>query len=250
MSGILYIVATPIGNLEDITFRAIKTLKEVDIVLAEDTRVTMKLLNFIDDLNSQFSITNLQRHHTQSTIRNTLSKSSVLSYHQHSSEERKLEILKMLMDGQNIALVTDAGTPGISDPGNELVSFLLENLPDLQVVPIPGPSAITSALSVSGFDSSKFLFLGFWPKKKTKKTLKMIKRVKVNFVYYDSPFRVIRNLGTIEKELGSDTKVVIGRELTKLHETIYRGNVSEVKSQLEKEERVRGELVVVANLSN
>src|SRR3989344_5336729 len=151
--GTLYIVATPIGNLEDVTLRAIEKLKEVDIVLAEDTRVTKKLLNFVFFFKSK----------------RTAQQPQLISYHQHSGEEKKLEILNYLIEGKNLALVTDAGTPGISDPGNELIDYLLSYKPDLKIVPIPGASAITAALSVSGFRADKFLFLGFWPKKKVKR---------------------------------------------------------------------------------
>ena len=135
MFGKLYIVATPIGNLEDMTFRAVSTLSGVDAVLAEDTRVTGKLLKHFD-------------------IENRL-----LSYHHHSKDERKLEILKLLIEGKNLALVTDAGTPGISDPGNELVDFLLDKEPKIEIVPIPGASSLTAALSICGFDVSRFKFL-------------------------------------------------------------------------------------------
>lgn len=231
MAGVLYIVATPIGNLEDITLRAMRTLMEVDVVLAEDTRVTKKLTDFIISRNSLPT-----NHYPQ-----------LLSYHQHSSDERKLEILKMLMDGNSIALVTDAGTPGISDPGNELIQFLLAQMPDLKIVPIPGTSAITAALSVSGFDSSKFLFLGFWPKKKAAKVLGLIKELKLNTVYYDSPFRVIKNLETIKKELGSNIRIVVARELTKIYETVYRGDIGEVIEVL-RQKPVKGEIVVILNI--
>src|SRR5258708_2000073 len=143
MSGILYIVATPIGNLEDITFRAIKTLKEVDLILAEDTRKTILLLNHYEI------------------------KTHAVSYHQQSRLDKKQKILNLLIQGKNIALVTDAGTPGISDPGNELIDYILYTKYDIQIIPIHGPSSVTTALSVSGMDVNNFLVLGFWPKKKT-----------------------------------------------------------------------------------
>src|SRR3990167_3828449 len=142
MLGDLYIVATPIGNLEDITLRAIKVLSEVDIVLAEDTRITKRLLDYLS--------TNYK-----------LPATKLLSYHQHSGEEKRLEILNYLLDNKNLALVTDAGTPGISDPGNELIDFLLSYKPDLKIIPIPGASALSSTLSVCGFDVNHFIFLGF-----------------------------------------------------------------------------------------
>ncbi|OGM67567.1 16S rRNA (cytidine(1402)-2'-O)-methyltransferase, partial [Candidatus Woesebacteria bacterium RIFCSPLOWO2_01_FULL_39_61] len=198
--GTLYIVATPIGNLEDITLRAIRVMGEVDIILAEDTRVAKKLLS---SLNAKWQIKNAK----------------LVSYHQHSGEGKKLEILNYLLDGKNIALVSDAGTPGISDPGNELIDFLLSYKPDLKIIPIPGASAITTALSVSGFRADKFLFLGFWPKKKVKRLIELIRLTKMSFVFYESPFRILRTLETLEKAFGSDLRVFVGRELTKMHET-------------------------------
>jgi 16S rRNA (cytidine1402-2'-O)-methyltransferase len=223
MFGSLYIVATPIGNLEDITLRAIKVLSEADIIISEDTRVTSKLA----------------RHYNINT--------SILSYHQHSSEGRKLEILNYLLEGKNIALVTDAGTPGISDPGNELVSFILEKEANIKIVPIPGPSAITAALSVSGMKLNKFIFLGFWPKKKATKLISLIKLIKLPFVFYESPFRIIKTLRLIEENFGGESEVFIARELTKMYETHYRGSVSEVIEKLG-EDKVRGEVVVIVNL--
>ncbi|OGM34107.1 16S rRNA (cytidine(1402)-2'-O)-methyltransferase [Candidatus Woesebacteria bacterium RIFCSPHIGHO2_02_FULL_39_13] len=226
--GTLYIVATPIGNLEDITLRAIRVMGEVDIILAEDTRVAKKLLS---SLNAKWQIKNAK----------------LVSYHQHSGEGKKLEILNYLLDGKNIALVSDAGTPGISDPGNELIDFLLSYKPDLKIIPIPGASAITTALSVSGFRADKFLFLGFWPKKKVKRLIELIRLTKMSFVFYESPFRILRTLETLEKAFGSDLRVFVGRELTKMHETVYRGRIRKVKEKLSKE-KIKGEMVVVVEL--
>src|SRR3989304_4115838 len=226
--GTLYIVATPIGNLEDITLRAIRVMGEVDIILAEDTRVAKKLLS---SLNAKWQIKNAK----------------LVSYHQHSGEGKKLEILNYLLDGKNIALVSDAGTPGISDPGNELIDFLLSYKPDLKIIPIPGASAITAALSVSGFRADKFLFLGFWPKKKVKRLIELIRLTKMSFVFYESPFRILRTLETLEKAFGSDLRVFVGRELTKMHETVYRGRIRKVKEKLSKE-KIKGEMVVVVEL--
>src|SRR3990170_5175820 len=231
MLGTLYIIATPIGNLEDVTLRAIEILKEVDIVLAEDTRVTKKLLDFVFFFKSK-----LTAHHPQ-----------LISYHQHSGEEKKLEILNYLLQGKNIALVTDAGTPGISDPGNELIDYLLSYKPELKIIPIPGASAITTALSVSGFRADKFVFLGFWPKKKVKRLIELIRLTKMSFVFYESPFRILRTLETLEKAFGSDLRVFVGRELTKMHETVYRGRIRKVKEKLSKE-KIKGEMVVVVEL--
>ena len=220
MLGTLYIVATPIGNLEDITLRALKTLKEVDLILAEDTRVTSILLKHYDI------------------------KVSVLSYHQHSKDGTKLRILSELLAGKNLALVTDAGTPGISDPGNELIDFILEKEPTVKVVPIPGPTAITTALSASGFRVNSFVFLGFLPKKKRIKLFNWLKDGEISFAFYESPNRILKTLDALVESFGEGRRVLVARELTKLYETLYRGTISEVKLQLEKQ-KVRGEMVVV-----
>ena len=223
MSGTLYIVATPIGNLEDITFRALKILKDVDVILAEDTRVSLKLLKHYE------------------IVRPTL------SYHQKSGTARKEEILHLLMSGKNLALVTDAGTPGVSDPGNELIAFLSENLPDLEIVPVPGASALTSVLSVSGFNVNKFVFLGFLPKKKRSKLFSWLKAGKISFVFYESPNRILKSLKILSHEFGFDTKVVVARELTKVYETIYRGTLKSVYEEIAAH-KVRGEVTVVVEL--
>src|SRR3989344_6242603 len=223
MAGKLYIVATPIGNLEDITLRALKTLKEVDLILAEDTRVTCILLKHFD----------IQKH--------------ILSYHQHSSDNRKQEILNDLILGKNIALVTDAGTPGISDPGNELIAYLLEREADIKVIPVPGPSAITAVLSVSDFNVNKFIFLGFMPKKGKTKLFTFLKDSRLPFVFYESPHRIIKTLLLIQDYFGKETNVFVGRELTKMFEDQYRGTVGEVVEKITKEKQ-RGEIVVIVSL--
>ena len=220
MAGTLYIVATPIGNLEDITLRALKVLKEVDLILAEDTRVTKKLL-----------------------IRYDTDK-SIMSYHQHSSDEKKLQILSELLNGKNIALVSDAGTPGISDPGNELIDFVLERSDRISIIPIPGASAITTALSVCGFRADKFIFLGFLPKKKKNKLYEWLKDTRMTFAFYESPFRLLKTLGEVSERLGSDRRVFIARELTKVHETLYRGKIDEVIERLSGE-KIKGEIVII-----
>ena len=228
MQGTLYIVATPIGNLEDITLRAIRVLSSVDVILAEDTRVTGKILNSINTGDKRESGVS----------------SKLISYHQHSGEDKKLMILKMLTEGKNMALVTDAGTPGISDPGNELIAYLYEKNPQISFIPIPGPSAITASLSVCGFDINRLVFIGFMPKRKKNKLIKWLKEGNITFAYYDSPHRVIKNLLEIEKYFGKNTKVFIARELTKVYETIYRGEIEAVLKDLQKKP-VKGELVVV-----
>jgi len=225
MGGTLYIVATPIGNLEDITLRAIRILTDADIILAEDTRVTKKLL---ESQNLKLKINNLK----------------LISYHQHSSDSKKQEILKLLLEGKNLALVTDAGTPGISDPGNELADYLLSINPEIKIVPVPGASAIVSALSVCGFNVNSFVFLGFLPKKKRKKLFDWIKTGNVSFGFYESPKRILKTLDLLEEHFGAEKRVFVGREMTKFYEDYYRGKIPEVKLQMEKS-KMRGEIVVV-----
>jgi len=222
MFGNLYIVATPIGNLEDITLRALKTLKGVNFILAEDTRVTSKLL-----MHYEIDI-------------------PTLSYHQHSSDSKKFEILKMLLDGKNLALVTDAGTPGISDPGNELIDFILEKEPNLKIIPIPGASAVTTALSVSGFKAFNYVFLGFLQKKGNTKLFEWLKNGKITFTFYESPKRILKTLNNLGDNFGEDTKVFVASELTKMHENTYRGSIKEVTEKLEKSV-LKGEMVVVVS---
>jgi 16S rRNA (cytidine1402-2'-O)-methyltransferase len=170
----------------------------------------------------------------------------LLSYHQHSDETKKLQILNLLLDGKNLALVTDAGTPGVSDPGNELIEYLLSYQPELKIVPIPGPTAITTALSVSGFDVNKFVFLGFLPKKSKDKLFRWLKDGRMTFAFYESPYRIKKALSTLEKVFGSDVRVFIARELTKIHETLYRGRINDVAKRLEG--KIKGEIVVIVEL--
>ena len=199
--------------------RALRILKEADVIIAEDTRVSSKLLTHYD----------IDTH--------------ILSYHQHSSEEKKYEILKLLLDGNNLALITDAGTPGISDPGNELIDFIFRNSPDIKIIPIPGASAITSALSVSGFKTEKFVFIGFLPKKKRTKLFNWLKSGEITFAFYESPKRIVKSLSILEENFGSDTRIFVARELTKMFEMLYRGTIEEVKEMIK--EGVKGEIVVV-----
>lgn len=221
--GTLFIIATPIGNLEDMTFRAVRILTEVDYVIAEDTRKTKVLLD-------RYSLTTLLK-----------------SYHSHTSSNKKLDILNDLVSGRSIALVTDAGTPGISDPGNELISFLLDHDPRIQIIPIPGASALTAIISVSGFDMSKFTFVGFLPKKKSNKLLNGLMVNRLPFVFYESPYRIEKTLMTIKSVWDSSNipiQVVIGRELTKKFEEVLRGSLDEVLQQVQSTDR-RGEYVVI-----
>ena len=224
--GILYIVATPIGNLEDITFRALKILKEVDLILAEDTRETKKLLN-------SYQI-----------------KKVLLSLHQHSGLQRYNYILSLLNEGKNLALVSEAGTPGISDPGNKLISYLLSQNKEIKIVPIPGACALAAALSISGFPTDRFIFLGFIPqKKKRKKFLEEIIKANKAVVFYESTYRIIKTLGELkdfEKVFAKNKKIMVARELTKKFETIYRGKLGEIIEEIKKHP-LKGEFVVVVS---
>lgn len=206
MTGKLYIVATPIGNLGDITLRAIATLKEVSCIFCEDTRVTKNLLN-------HFEI-----------------KTPVESYHQHSDIAKYRHILDMLMEGKSLALVSDAGTPGISDPGNELVEYVRSHIKDTEiVVPIPGVSAVATALSVSGFPTDKFIFMGFPPhKNKRNKYFAEMAQAKYTVIFYESSHRIGKALSDMSNALPPDTKIFIARELTKKFESFYSGKLSDV----------------------
>ena len=222
----LYIVATPIGNLEDISLRALRILKEVDLILCEDTRVTKKLLD-------RYQI-----------------KKPLLSYHQHSKLQKVDYIISFLKEGKNLALVSDSGTPGVSDPGNKLVKEVIEKLGDeVKIIPIPGPSALTCAASVSGFPMDRFLFLGFLPKKKKRKEiLKEIVKSKYPVIFYESPYRILRTLKELRDAMNSEQRVanniLVAKELTKKFETIYRGKIDEVIKEIEKN-TIKGEFVVI-----
>jgi len=216
--GNLYIVATPIGNLEDITYRAIKTLKEVDIIACEDTRQTLKLLN-------KYEI-----------------KNKLISYHQHSKVQKIDFIITKLIAGENIALVSDAGTPGISDPGSKLISEALNN--NIDVIPIPGPSALITALSGAGVDTSKFVYYGFIPHKKGRQTLfkKMLSEDKT-VVFYESPHRILKTLNSLKD---SNKQIIIARELTKIYEEFLRGTAEDLIGIFEEDKnKLKGEMVVI-----
>lgn len=242
--GKLYIVATPIGNLGDITLRALEILKSVDFILCEDTRVTGKLL-------AHFEI-----------------KTSTLSYHQHSDDKKVREIVEMLKNGQNLALVTDAGTPGISDPGNKLVESVITSSAQAErsnpsvsnsinkiasssattprndnIIPVPGASAVITALSISGFATDKFIFMGFPPNKKGRKTyFENLAKAEFTVAFYESCYRIKKCLSELAEVLDEKQQVCVCRELTKKFETVYRGNIQEI---LEMNMSEKGEFVVV-----
>ena len=226
MAGSLYIVATPIGNLGDITLRALEVLKSADFVLCEDTRVTRKLLDRYDI------------------------STSTISFHEHSELEKTEQILALLAGGKNLALVSDAGTPGISDPGGKLIEYVGRLTSHIKIVPVPGPSALTAAASIAGFSMDKFVFMGFPPVKKKRKkffeeALRQLADSKYPVIFYESPHRILKSLGELAEILPS-AKVVVCRELTKKFETIYRGTVDEILQKLKIEE-IKGEFVVIIN---
>jgi 16S rRNA (cytidine1402-2'-O)-methyltransferase len=201
--GKLYVVGTPIGNLEDMTFRAIKTLKKVDWIAAEDTRHTGKLLQY-------FEITTPQ-----------------ISYHDHNHQSRLSLLLSYLQSGKDIALVSDAGMPGISDPGYELVQACLAEA--IEVIPIPGVTALITALVVSGLSAERFCFEGFLPTKSKERSdrLENLMNDSRTLIFYEAPHRLLETLTDLEKYLGSERLIVTGRELTKLHEEFWRGTLTE-----------------------
>lgn len=219
--GVLYIVATPIGNLEDITLRAIRTLKEADIIAAEDTRHTQKLLNKYDI-------------HTPLT-----------SYHDHNKEEKAPVLVARMLEGKNVALVTDAGTPGISDPGYFLINLAVDQ--KVRVVPIPGATAAIAALSVSGLPTDSFVFEGFLPSKQTarRRRLEELKDEKRTLVFYEAPHRIINTIEDMTTVLG-DRKAVVTRELTKIHEEAIRGTLPEVLDHLNKGS-FKGEFTIIVH---
>ncbi len=226
MSGTLYIVGTPIGNLGDITYRAVETLKKVSLVACEDTRVTRKLLN-------HFEI-----------------KVPTISYNAHANDAHTNKIIDTLLGGEDVALVSDAGMPTISDPGVMLVHLVYQKNEELEdkikVESIPGPTALSSAISLSGISASNFTFLGFLPHKKGRQTiLKKVAESDDTHVFYESPHRLVKALESLV-EYNPDRYVVVAKELTKIHEQVVRGTSQEVLNYFtENEDRVRGEFVVL-----
>lgn len=218
--GKLYLVATPLGNLEDITLRALKILAEADLIAAEDTRRTLKLLN-----------------HYQI-------KKKLVSYYQHNEPERAAELIPRILDGLNVALVSDAGMPGISDPGNFLVQEAVRQ--GIVVVPVPGPSAVITALAASGLDTGSFRFEGFLPRKGEAKRdkLRQMKDYSGTIIFYESPHRLPDTLRDIYEVFG-ERKAVLARELTKMHEEFIRGTLPEILAKINGLEKLKGEFTIV-----
>lgn len=224
MSGTLYIVATPIGNLADTTQRAIQTLKDVDLIAAEDTRHTHKLL----------------QHYGINT--------KTISYHEHNEQQRSEELLGRLQEGSDVAIVSDAGTPGINDPGFRLVRLAIEN--DIHVVSVPGPSALITALVASGLPTDEFFFGGFLPARSgaRRNRLTDLREVPGTLIFYEAPHRLAAALSDAAEILGP-RQTVVARELTKLHEELRRGNLDELARHYAGAEGVRGEIVLLIDRS-
>ena len=219
MNGTLYIVSTPIGNLEDITLRALRILKEVDVIAAEDTRRSRKLL-------THYGISR-----------------PLISYWDEKEKVKSVEILERLHSGQSVALISDAGTPGISDPGAVLIKKAVEE--GISVISIPGPSALIAALSISGLSTQEFAFVGFLPPKKSQrqKTLRDLGLETKTLVFYEAPHRILETLSDME-EIFVERRVALAKEITKIHEDVLRGSISEIISKLEKS-TIAGEYVIV-----
>ena len=220
MPGTLYIVPTPIGNLADITHRALQILKEVDLIAAEDTRHTQKLL-----------------HHYGITTK-------AISYHEHNEQERSAELLDRLKEGSNIAIVSDAGTPAINDPGFRLVSLALQN--DIQVISLPGPSAFVTALVASGLPTDQFFFGGFLPARAAARRARLLElgAVRGTLIFYEAPHRLLATLKDASELLGP-RNAAVARELTKIHEELRRGTLNELAEHYSGRQNVRGEIVLL-----
>jgi 16S rRNA (cytidine1402-2'-O)-methyltransferase len=220
MPGTLYVVSTPIGNLEDITHRAIRVLGEVDLIACEDTRHTRKLLD-------RYGIT-----------------TKTISYHEHNEQERSRELIDLLAGGTNLAVVSDAGTPGISDPGFRLVRLAIAR--ELSVVPVPGPSALITALVASGLPTDEFFFGGFLPARSGARQTRLneLRSIPSTLIFYEAPHRLAAALSDAHEILG-EREAVVARELTKLHEEISRGRLSELAARFSSGENARGEIVLI-----
>ena len=220
MPGTLYLVATPIGNLADITHRALQVLNDVDLIACEDTRHTHKLLN----------------HYGINT--------KTISYHEHNEQQRATELIDRLKEGTNIAVVSDAGTPSISDPGFRLVRAAIEN--DISIVPVPGPSALIAALIAAGLPTDEFFFAGFLPARTNARRARLneLKSVPGTLIFYEAPHRLAATLADACEILG-EREAVVARELTKLHEEIRRGLLSKLAADYTEKTDIRGEIVVL-----
>ena len=219
MEGKLYLIATPIGNLGDITYRAVEILKEVDIIAAEDTRRSLKLLNYLE-----------------------ISK-PMISYHRHNEDTKTEELIKILKEGKNIGLITDAGTPGISDPGEEIVKEAIKK--NIEVISIPGACALINALISSGLSTKEFSFYGFLPlnKKLRKDKFSDILNQNKTIIFYEAPHRLIKTLKELFDVFG-DIEIVIAKEITKIHEEYIRGNISKILKDFENKE-IKGEYIIL-----
>jgi 16S rRNA (cytidine1402-2'-O)-methyltransferase len=219
----LYLVATPIGNLEDITLRALRVLKEADRIACEDTRQTQKLLNHFDIATP------------------------TVSYHQHNEQSRTVELIALLQQGGRVAVVSDAGTPAFSDPGLDLVRAAVAA--GVPVIPIPGPNAALNALVASGLDTGRFLYVGFLAAKpgarRTELETLASRLPGLTLVVYEAPHRILETLADVEAVWGNSVRVVLARELTKIHEEFLRGTVAEVRRALSERDRIRGEMVLL-----
>lgn len=220
MPGTLYLVSTPIGNLEDITHRAVRLLGEVDVIACEDTRHTKKLLN-------HYGI-----------------KTKTISYHEHNERKRAAELVELLKQGSSVAVVSDAGTPGISDPGFRLTRVAIDN--DIRVVPVPGPSALIAALVASGMPTDEFFFGGFLPARSGARRARLgeLRSTAATLIFYEGPHRIAATLKDALDILG-EREAVVARELTKMHEEIVRGRLSELGARFSTAESGRGEMVLI-----
>ncbi|HAF15327.1 MAG TPA: 16S rRNA (cytidine(1402)-2'-O)-methyltransferase [Blastocatellia bacterium] len=220
MAGTLYLVSTPIGNLEDITQRALRLLGEVDVIACEDTRHTRKLLN-------HFGI-----------------KAKTVSYHEHNERERATELLELINRGSDVAIVSDAGTPVINDPGFRLVQLAIAN--NVRVVPVPGPSALITALAASGMPTDEFFFGGFLPARSGARRTRLteLRLLPATLIFYEGPHRIAATLKDAHEILG-EREAVVARELTKLHEELARGRLSELAARFSSSASARGEMVLI-----
>ena len=220
--GTLYVVATPIGNLKDVSLRALDVLKEANLIVSEDTRVTRKLL-------SRYGI-----------------KTAVKRYNEHAPEKMFGEIKRRLQSAEVVVLVSDAGTPGIADPGTKLVAFVRDEVPDAHIEVVPGPSAVTAALSVSGIPANQFTFIGYPPaKRKRRAFFEKLKSIEVRpIVLYESPHRFEKTLDELAEAFGENTDIFVARELTKIYEEHFKGTIKEAKQHFTGERR-KGEFVLL-----